>query len=229
FAIPINMVRDVVSQLLETGYVRRGYLGLMPSTLDPLKKEALGLDESMEGVFIESVSVGTPAEAGGLQGGDVVVEMDGVPVSDVTDFRMRIARNAPGDQLSLTVIRRGDLKYLDFTLADRSEYVTSASEGRRISNGHWLGIEVADLTSPEARQLQVETDHGVMVISVEPGSASDGKLKLGDVIVQLGNNAIETLEDWRHLTDEIGTPDRAILLKYIPNGRGGSRFIALKP
>jgi len=229
FAIPINMVRDVVSQLLESGYVKRGYLGLVPTLLDPLKKEALGLDETIEGVFIENVAPGTPAEDGGLEGGDVVVAIDGDPVSDVSDFRARIAQHAPGEQMSLTVIRRGEVQSLSFTLADRSEFVTSASEGRRMGNGHWLGIEVGTLASPEARELGVEVESGVLVIAVEQGSAADGKLEPGDVIIRLGDNVVETLDDWRHLTEPLGTPSRAILLKYVPNGQGSSRFIALKP
>jgi serine protease Do len=229
FAIPINMVRDVVSQLLETGYVKRGYLGLVPTLLDPLKKEALGLDETMEGIFIEDVQPGTPAEEGGLQGGDVVVAIDGDPVSEVPDFRNRIAQVAPGEQMSMTIIRKGEIKKLDFTLADRSEFVTSASEGRRMGNGHWLGIEVAPLTGPEARALEIEVTSGVLVVAIEPGSAADGKLEPGDVIVRIADNMVETLDDWRHLTEEMGTPSRAILLKYVPNGRGGSRFLALKP
>ncbi|MCB2213714.1 trypsin-like peptidase domain-containing protein [bacterium] len=229
FAIPINMARKVVGQLLETGYVRRGYLGLVPTYLDGLKKEALGLDETVEGVFIESVGKGTPAEDGGIEGGDVVVAIDGDPVNDVTDFRMRIANHEPGDKLKLTVIRQGDVKQLTFTLADRSDFVTTASEGRRMGNGHWLGLDVTSLSSPEARQLGVNADAGVMVVAVEPGSASDGKLEPGDVIVRIGEDDVETLDDWRHLTSTLGEPERAILIKYIPAGQGSSRFLALKP
>ncbi|MBS1261435.1 MAG: Periplasmic pH-dependent serine endoprotease DegQ [Calditrichaeota bacterium] len=229
FAIPINMARDVVAQILNTGYVRRGYLGMVPTELGPLKKEALGLDNGVQGIFVESVAPNTPASEGGLADSDVVVEIDGSPVSDVTDFRMRVASHAPGERMALTVIRDGETKRLEFTLADRSEYVPTASEGRRAANGHWLGIEVTSLAGPEARELGVELERGVLVVSVDPESPAQGKLQPGDVIVRIGNSEIETLAEWRHLIEEMGAPRRAVLVKFYPEGREPGRFVALKP
>ena len=229
FAIPINMARDVVAQLLKTGYVRRGYLGMVPTELNPILKEALGIDDSVVGVFVESVAPDTPAEKGGLEDGDVVIEMNGEPVDDVTEFRMRIANQAPGEKMTLTVIKQGETQRLEFVLAERGEYIASASKGRRTANGTWLGMSVTSLESAEARELNVEVESGVLVVEVDPDSPAAGKLEPGDVIVQINDETVETLSDWQHLTEKLADYRRAMLIKYYPQGRGSSRFIAVKP
>lgn len=228
FAIPINMAKDVVADLLETGYVQRGYLGMLPVELDPLKKEALGLDESVSGIFVESVSGDTPAEAGGLKASDVIVAVDGAPVKDVTQFRLRVARHKPGDSMTLGVLRDGKKKELTFTLADRNEYVSTASEGVSAGAHAWMGLRVAPLTSPRARQMDIDVDEGVLVLDVDPDSPAAGKLQAGDLIVKVDGKSVATLSDWQQVTGPLLDVRRAVLVMYYRDGKGSSRFVALK-
>ncbi len=231
FAIPVNMAKEVVRMLLEEGSVQRGYLGMVPTPLEPLIREALELDEDVEGVFVEAVEPGTPAQEGGLRASDVIVEVDGEPVDDVNDFRFRIARHRPGDSLELTVIRDGDQKELEFTLADRADYLAQAARGRdqgAPTATTWLGIEVAALGSPQTRGLQTDVSEGVVVVGLEEDSPAEGKLRRGDIIREIDQEEVSSLADWRQVTSELGEVDRAVLIKYHPQGRDDTRFVALK-
>ncbi len=228
FAIPINMAKGVVAELIENGYVRRGYLGMVPVELDPLKKEALGLDIEVTGVFVESVAEATPAEKGGLLAVDVVSEINDVAVKDVADFRMRIAHNRPGEELSLTVIRNNKEIRLSFILEDRSEYVASANAGISAGTHEWMGVDVTSLSSPKGRQMDLVVENGVLIEEVAPDSPADGKLQQGDVIVKVDKEEIQSLSDWQRVTRELEGTEKAILVMYYRGGRGSTRFIALK-
>lgn len=228
FAIPINLARGVIDQLQNGGVVRRGYLGMVPVELDALKKEALEIDESVKGVFVESVSEGTPADRGGLRGSDVIVEIDGQPVEDVQDFRMRVAKHRPGDTLSLTVLRDGKRREMAFTLADRSEYVASARPGVAGGAEPWMGLSVAGLNSPQASRMGFELENGVMVLEVDNDSPAEGKLRSGDVITRVDGRDVESVQDWQEVTSQLRGVDRAVLVMYFRQGKGNSRFTALK-
>ncbi|MFH0882550.1 MAG: trypsin-like peptidase domain-containing protein [bacterium] len=228
FAIPINLARDVIGQLLQGGVVRRGYLGMVPVDLDPLKKEALRLDETVTGVFVESVSEGTPADRGGLRGSDVIVAIDGRLVEDVQDFRMRVARHQPGETLNLTILRDGKRRELSFTLADRSEFVASARPGVAGGAATWMGIAVAGMDSPQALRTNPDVESGVVVLEVDADSPAEGKLRTGDVITRVDGRDVRSVQDWQEVTSRLRGIDRAVLVMYFSQGKGNSRFTALK-
>lgn len=230
FAIPINMVKQVVEQLREHGEVRRGYLGMLPRPLTPIMKEAVGVDEDVEGVFVETVEPNTPAEEGGLMAGDVIVEMDGEPVDNVNDFRFRIARHEPGDKMTLTVIRKGDRRELDFRLGDRADLL--AQSGRPTDDEEkleaWMGLEVANLNHPRVRSRRLEVSSGVIILKVEDDSPAAGKMRPGDVIAEVDKQPVEDMSDWREIVSDLGDTDKAVLIKYHPQGQSATRFVALK-
>ena len=228
FAIPINMAREVINDLLESGFVQRGYLGMLPVELDALKKEALGLDEDIKGIFVESVSVDTPAEEGGLQASDVIVTVDGTPVEDVTQFRLRVARHRPGEEMLLGLIRDRREMELSFILADRSDFVATANPSVNGSNHTWMGLSIAALGSPQVRQMDYDVEHGVAIVGIENGSPAEGKLQIGDVIVKVDGKDISETSDWQQITAGLSDTARAVLVMYYRGGRGTSRFAALK-
>lgn len=228
FAIPINMARDVVADLLDAGYVQRGYLGMLPVELDALIKEALGLDEDLTGIFVDSVSPNTPAEAGGLVASDVITAVDGQPVEDVTQFRLLVAQHKPGESMELTIYRDQKKQTLLFTLADRSDYVSTANPSTNNSSHSWMGLRVMALTNPQARQMDIEVEHGVVIVNIEPDSPSEGKLQIGDVIAKVGGRNVHSLSDWQQITGGLGEPARAVLVMYYRGGKGISHFAALK-
>jgi len=156
FAIPINMARQVMADLKERGAVVRGYLGMVPRELTGDLRSGLGLDEDLRGIFVDSVQDGTPAAAGELAAGDVIVEWNGHAVADVPGFRLGVARTRPGEKVKARVIRDGKEKTLSFVLADRAEAMAAAGQAPLVAPDAGqpdpLGLEVAGLD--DARLLQ---------------------------------------------------------------------------
>jgi serine protease Do len=229
FAIPINLAKDVVDQLRNNGKIARGYLGMMPSPLTDLLREALGVDEDVDGVFVQSVESNTPAAEGGLQESDVVIEVDGKAVDNVNDFRFRIARHAPGDDMELTVLRDGREKNLEFRLGDRAEYMGIAQAPVEVESRSWMGLEVEDVNSPRVRRNQDSPiSSGVIVVGVADDSPAQGVLRPGDIIVQVDQQSISDSGDWMSVTRELKDTTKAILVKYHPQGQSSTRFTALK-
>jgi serine protease DegQ len=118
FAIPATVARDVVTQLLERGEVRRPYLGIEPTQVTPEFAEAFGLPVD-EGVAVERVFEGTPGEEAGLRGGDVIVEIEGEATPTVEDLFARLRDFEPGETVTLEIVRGGDRRTVEVTLGER--------------------------------------------------------------------------------------------------------------
>ena len=227
FAIPINMASKVIEQLKEKGEVRRGYLGIYPAELDELNREALGIPNDVEGVFVQSVQPNTPAEKGGLAGGEVITEIEGKPVKDVKDFRFLVADFPPNSAIEMTIWRNSKLKKLKFKLGDRSEYLSQASTPTQKPEEFWLGIQIAAINSPEGRRLGAANFKGVVVVGVEGGSPAEGLLEAGDVITEIGGITIESLEDYRAASEKLKDRKKAIPFWIFRDGM--RTFIPIRP
>lgn len=227
FAIPINLANKVTLALLAAGEVRRGYLGVVPAELDEMKREALGLDAKAQGVFVDSIQEGTPADKGGLKGGDVIVEMDGNPVETVSDFRFRVADHPPESQLTMTIVRDGKRKEMAFKLADRKEFINLASTPTLKGEGSWLGIQVAPNDSRQGRRLGVEEMKGALVIEVAPDSPAEGLIEPGDVIVEVGGMEVASVNQFRAAADKLKERTKAIPFWIIREGR--RTFVPVRP
>ena len=228
FAIPINIAKQIVDQLREHGTVTRGYLGLVPAELTPAKKEALGMDPSMKGVFVDDVQPNTPAEKGGLKPGDVIVKLDGESIDDVDHFRFRVAEKTPGSNISMDVWRDGKERSFNFTLADRSEYLASASQqSSKQEKEPWLGIYVDGLNSSQARQWNIQADKGVLVVDLSEDSPARDALQVRDVILQIGKTEINNLDDFHKVANELEGRKEAILFRVQRGDR--THFEAVNP
>lgn len=229
FAIPINMVREVIEQLNKSGRVARGYLGMRPDTLTPLLKESLDLDQMTQGVFVGSVEPNTPAEDGGLEISDVIVKVNGEKVKDVTDFRFKVARQKPGDTVELVILRNGKEKTLKFKLGDRADYLNLAVNTPKQSkaNDAWMGIVAVSLDNPRAQRFDLDAQSGVLVLGVDNDSPARGKLKSGDVIFKVGRSNVDTIEEWKDVTKRLGDTKTAVLIWFYRDGQ--SQFAPIKP
>jgi len=227
FAIPINLASKIMEQLQATGEVKRGYLGVVPGELDDVKREALGLDKDVKGVFVDSIQEGTPADKGGLKGGDVILAMDGSAVEDVSDFRFRVADHPPNSDLKMQVLRDGKKKELSFRLADRAEFVKADSRTRLKGQNFWLGIQVAPTNSIQGRRLGVEESKGALVIEVQADSPAEGLVERGDIIVEIAGMEIETVEDFYAAAEQLKERTRAIPFWVLRDGR--RTFVPIRP
>ena len=209
FAIPVNMARRVMDMLIDKGYVVRGYLGVVPQTVDEEMALALGLDES-QGALIASVEPGTPAEKAGLKEQDVVLEIDGRKVNDDNDFRLRVAEHNPGDKVKLKVVRNGDIKNITVTLTERPDDRPPEQLGEKETKK--LGIKVANLTTDRARRYGFEDEEGVLVTDVKQGSSAYRKgVREGDLITSVNREEVTSVREYDRIIDKLKAGDVVML------------------
>ncbi|WP_101340930.1 DegQ family serine endoprotease [Cereibacter azotoformans] len=196
FSIPANTVRDVVAQLQETGSVSRGWLGVTIQPLTPEIAQAMGLEGS-RGALVAEVQPDSPAEAGGIESGDVITAVNGQEIGERSSLPRLIAAIPNGEEARLTVQRDGREREMTVTIgelsADRLEPAAAAApEGL----GAPLGLEVQPLEPALARQLGLPEDaSGVVVTAVDPAGPNADRLAPGDVIEEAGGRAIATPRD----------------------------------
>ena len=206
FAIPINLVKDVVEQLVEYGEVRRGLLGVHIANLDPLAAETMGLDRN-HGVVIDEVTSGGAADKAGVKVDDVVLAIDGQPMRNSTELRDRIGRTAPGTEVELLVLRDGKEKRIKVELELRTEEaLAAAGRSRDDADGEQevLGLKVQELTDGLAQRLNFEEENGVVVTRVKRGSeASRRGLRRWMLIEKVNSKPVETVDDFADALAEI--------------------------
>jgi serine protease Do len=229
FAIPINMAKDVADQLRESGVVSRGYLGIYPQDITFDLKEANDLP-STEGILVAQVDTGTPADKGGLEVGDVILEFDDQKVIDAQQFRFLVAKAGPGAEINMNVWRNGDTRSLKVRLGDRTEYISQAQMPAEESreDERWLGLEVETPSRMNTERYGIDPIPGALIVLVEPGSPGyDAGLAAGDIILKIGNKDIEDAGDFYKAADELKHGSKPISF-YIKRG-AQKIFIAVTP
>ncbi len=225
FAIPINLARHVAEQLVAHGTVKRAMIGVTLANMTPEIAEGFGLG-SQQGVIIQSVFAGSPAERAGLRRNDVIVEMNGQPVTDRDKFRFKIADTPSGTRVRLAVLRDGKRVAAEVTLTDRDDNLISGRitppVGEDTEN---IGLAVRDLTSSERTELKVES--GVRVTSVAEGSeAQDKDIQVNDVIEEVNRVAVSDIREFRAEVSKVRKAGKPVVL--IVNRNGATRFETLK-
>jgi serine protease Do len=223
FAIPINMARKIRDQLVATGKVVRGHLGVYIQNLTRDLAESMGLDRT-KGILISKVMKGSPADEAGLQRGDVLLEANGKPVGDVNEFRNGIAMTPPGTEIHLDVLRDGKERRVEVTIGKQEgTEVAGAAPSEKTGS---LGLNLQPLTPDLADQLGYQGEKGALVSGVEPGSpAAEAGIERGDLIQEVNRKAVTSVADVREAMKAGG--DKPILL-LIRHGEA-ARYLALKP
>ncbi|OYT71308.1 MAG: hypothetical protein CFK49_03720 [Armatimonadetes bacterium JP3_11] len=203
FAIPINRVKVVVQRLLENGSYKRGYLGVGLTDIPAEMKAEL---KAEQGVLIRSVDKDTPAARAGIEPGDVVIEVDGTPVKNESQFREIIADKGPNAKVRLGILRDGKRIDLEATLTvhpedaqdDKSAQVASSTDKSVLER---LGITVG--ATPSALQRELGNAQGVYVHSVAPDSPAANELQSGDVIVSVNRTPVKTVAELERALNQI--------------------------
>ncbi len=231
FAIPSNMVKEIVADLEHDGVVERGWLGVHIQGIDEDLAQGLGLKDT-KGAVVAGVSDDGPAAAAGFKRGDVIVKYDGKPVNRVTDLTRMVADTKAGKSVNVTVWRDNVEKTLEVKIGqmpNEDQVVANAQQPGDQANTPKLGLMLAKLT-PEARQqLNLpDSSEGVVVTDVQPGSpAADKGLQPGDVIVEADHKQVT---DPKMVADAVRTAaergDEAILL--LVKREGEDRFVAIR-
>lgn len=220
FAIPSNMARTVMDQLIKRGKVERGHLGVGVQTLTSGLADSLGV-KSTKGVVVTSVEPGSPAAGAGLKSGDVITELNGSTVADPNSFRNSIAGMTPGTTVTLTIVRNGQQQQIHATLNELTNQTANGGNGApQGGNGGKLGITLEPMTPDIASQLGLPaTTKGVVVANVDPNGPAADALQPGDVITQVNRQPVRSVADFEAaLAKGAGHP--ALLLV----NRGGQTF-----
>src|SRR6185369_205595 len=211
FAIPSNMAKSVMDQLVKNGNVRRGQLGISVTRVTSDLAASLGMPDA-KGVIVNSVRAGSAAEKAGLRQGDVITALNDAAVSDTNAFRNRVASNGPGSTVTLTVLRDNREQKITATLDEFSEQTARAeNQGEGGQNpragGGKLGVSVAPLTPEIAQELQLKAGTtGVVVESVDPaGPAIEAGIQRGDVIQEVNRQPVKSPDDLRAAIEKNGT------------------------
>jgi serine protease Do len=222
FAIPINLVKEVLPQLRGKGKVTRGFLGVLIQKVTPEIAESLGMDKGY-GALVANVSKDGPADKAGVKVGDVIVEFDGKEVKDSSDLPIIVARTPVDKRARMKVLRDKKEVMLAVTVGELKdeEVVASAPEKGE------LGLTVQRLTPQMAESLGLDKTEGVVVTAVEQGSAADeAGIRRGDVILEIDRKAIRNLDEYKKSVSAI-RKGRGVL--FLVRRGDSTLFLALKP
>jgi serine protease Do len=207
FAIPINMAKEVMQQLVEHGRVVRGYLGVVIQTLSG---ELAGKFDVAEngGVLVGDILRGSPAEQAGLKRGDVILDYAGRPVRKMQELQRLVASTPPGTPVRVKVLRDRQEQLVALEIGEMRD-----AEPKAEPVGSRFGVTLDALTKDLARQLNVLSEEGVVITNVESGSpaARDG-LRKGDVILEIERTPVDTLDAFKNVVGKLNSSDDVLLL-----------------
>ncbi|HTY61394.1 MAG TPA: DegQ family serine endoprotease [Acidobacteriota bacterium] len=226
FAIPINMARQVMEQILKQGKVVRGYLGAMIQPVTPQIAKAFGLTKA-QGALLGDVEPEGPAGKSGLQKGDIVLEVDGQPIIDTREFRLKVAMMKPGTTVKLKVFHNGIERTVDVALGAMPSKPSDKQGIEGSPSAALQGLSVDDLTPQIARQLGLPAKtFGVVVSSVQPGSAAqEADLRRGDVIQEVNRQPVHNVKEFSSAIGQLGKQDVLLLI----NRGGNTLYVVVEP
>ncbi|MFN2443369.1 MAG: Do family serine endopeptidase [Thermoanaerobaculia bacterium] len=217
FAVPVNVAKRIYPQLRDSGRVVRGHLGITIQEIDERYKEAFGLPNT-DGVLVQSVTPGSPAEKAGIERGDVVIRVDDVEIQRSRDLIDYVSDQRPGTRVRVQLLRDGKQRTITATTGERpgtDEPTADPSRGDENSTQSKLGISVQELTPQTRRMFGIGDEvQGVLIAHVRQVSPSgDAGLADGDVIVEINGQAMRTPADVQRVVE--GAESGSYLRFYI--------------
>jgi len=208
FAVPSDLARQVMDQIVKNGHVTRAYLGIYPQDVTPAMARAFGEKES-QGIVIGDVSPDSPAKAAGLERGDIVLSVNGKPVADSNQLRMSISMMPPGTDVTIKYLRDGSEHTASVKLAEMPNESTSANSSgdNNAGNKALQGVEVSNLTGSMARELGISpSTRGVVVTDIDPASPmADSGLQKGDVIQEVNHQPVANVSEFESAVRKAGS------------------------
>ncbi len=211
FAIPVNIVKKVVDDLLEYGAVQRGFIGVSIRDIDSdfAKEKSI---KKLNGVYVNGLTDGGAASSAGLKQGDIITKINGVSVKSSPELQEQVGRHRPGDQIAVTVIRDNDEKNFTVTLRNKEGNTNVTKNETELVNA--LGAELSTVTSQEQVKLGIES--GVKIKDLNSGKLRSAGIKEGFIITSIDNKKVKSVED---VTSYLQNKKGGVLIEGIyPNG-----------
>jgi len=226
FAIPTEIAQPTAEALIRNGKVDHGYIGISINDVTPTNAKFFGVQKA-EGAIVADVTPDSPGSKAGLKTGDVIVELDGKPVSDAGQLQMETSQKQPGDTVHLEVVRNGDRMNVPVTLGSfnhgQVEEVAKNGNGK----GRW-GLGLADLSPDVRQQVQAPASvHGAVVESVRSGSPADNaEIQRGDIIISVNRKPTPDAAAVAQQLSSVPAGQDALVLVW---SNGGDTFLVLHP
>jgi serine protease Do len=238
FAVPTEVAVPVIQQLREFGETRRGWLGVRIQEVTDEIAESLGMERA-RGALVAGVTRGGPADAAGLEAGDVVVEFDGREVPSMRDLPRMVADAPVGKRVPLVVLRRGERQTVEVELGrleEGEEMMARLDRGEEEPEGleplgtQTLGLTLEALSEENRTEYGVgEGVEGVLVTAVEPGSPADEKgIQPGDVVMEVSQEPVAAPEDVAARIDQLRSEGRRSALFLVASQNDDMRFVAVR-
>lgn len=215
FAIPVNLAKKVMTDILEKGKVIRGWLGVYIQTITPDIAKALHLDHA-KGVIVSKVQKNSPAEKYGLKDEDVILKFNGKEVNNSTELSTWVAGTSPDAEITLTISRDGKMKDIKVKLGELTPEKENIAEGNNSFDK--IGLTVSNITNDLANKYNIpDNTKGVVITKIDrQGPAAANGLKKGDVIVKLNRTMIESVDQFTDVMKDIDSGD--MILFFIQRG-----------
>jgi serine protease Do len=227
FAVPSNMVRLVMDQLIQKGKVTRGWIGVTIQELTPELAQQFGLKQS-KGALVSDIVKDSPAARAGINRGDIIVEFNGKEVKDVSSLRNLVSQSKSGSTIKLKILRSGRELTVEVNVLELPREVAEIVPNTLPNEQEakvLTGLVVMDLSKEIIRQLGFSREEkGVVVVKVEPGSSADeAEIKKGDIIKEINRKEIDNLVTYNAVFANMKTNESALLFV----NRGGKRFYVI--
>lgn len=202
FAIPINIAKKIASQIISNGRFIRPWLGISIRDVE-IDPALVAQFPGVKGVYVDQIAQGTPASRSALRVDDVIVKVDGQPVSNSTQLQKAILQTEIGQEVALEVLRGNRTQTVKVRIAERTDELIRASNMRPGPNPNrrmpepTAGLEIKTVTPDLAVAMKLQAEQGVVVTNVEKGSPAEvAQLQVGDVITAVGNQPVRSEEDF---------------------------------
>ena len=229
FAIPIDVAMNAAEQLRDSGRVSRGLLGVNVQQVTAEHARALGLPVA-EGALVAGIEPGSAADKAGIERMDVITAVDGREVSVSSDLPPLIGLKAPGDRVEVTLLRNGREMAIDVVLGELPGAVAASNDGSTPQRqadaepANAIGVIPQDLSAQQRRQLGLEADEGVRIVSVQPGPAREAGLQAGDVVLSVGRTSVASAAD---LNRQLAGLDAGETVMLLVRRGAGTQYVAV--
>lgn len=232
FAIPINKAKRVMEQLIATGRVAHGFIGVL---VGDLTEDLQQLAKVKEGVFVQDVTAGGPAEKAGIQPEDAIVAFNGKPLRTKEELIELASSTAPGTDVELKIVRKGQIVMKRLKLGELPSEETTVASGAEQGGDRAakLGLSVEEITPEIAQRLKLPANlKGIVITRVQPGSpAEEAGLRAGDIITRANSKPVSSVDSFRRIVDAL--KEKELLFVRISRYLGGDtpirQTIPIKP